>query len=246
MTNEVTNLLKSHRSIRRYTDEPIPDEILQDILTCGQWAPSSHNVQAYSIIVVKNPEIKEQLSEVCRSQIWVKTCPVFLVFCVDFFRHKLVSEMHSSNFEIKEVENVLVGAVDTALVLQNVLIAARSYGLSGVPMGGIRLNPTKVVELLDLPELTIPLIGLCLGYPADEPWQKPRLPQRIVVHNETYQKDKVPSGLEEYESISADYYTRRTNGERTTGWTKQTAEYLSKPRYTHMKSFIQKQGFELR
>lgn len=244
--NDVTTLIQSHRSIRNFKEKDIEDDILADILTSAQWAPSSHNGQTYSIIVVKNEDVKKELSEVCMSQHWVVTCPVFLVFCIDFYRLKVNADMHRSRFEIAEIENLLVGAVDTSLAAQNALLAARSHGLSGVMMGGIREDPERVIDLLKLPPLTFPLYGMCLGYPKGSQWQKPRLPKRVVVHNEQYETDQIASGLEEYENISADYYTRRTKGVRTDGWTKQMADYFSEPQLPNLKSILMKQGFPLK
>jgi nitroreductase len=246
MKNETIKLIQNHRSIRKYTDKPIGDDILKTIVTSAQWAPSSHNVQAYSIITVKNQETKQKLSELCGSQKYVETCPVFFVFCADFYRLKLTSDMHSTNFEIDEIENLVVGSVDTALAAQNVFISAKSFGLGGVMIGGIRNHPEEVSELLKLPPFTIPIMGMCLGYPAQEPWQKPRLPQDIVVHEETYKTEHMIDGLMKYEEISADYYTRRTNGKRTRGWTGQMSEYLSKPRRPNLKPFIVNQGIRLK
>lgn len=246
MRNEVVDLLQSHRSIRSYKEEPIPGNILDEILTSAQWAPSSHHVQAYSIIVVDDQEKKKVLSEIAGSQKYVEECPIFLVFCADFYRLSLTCEMWDTNFEIQEVENLLVAAVDTALAAENALIAARSFGLGGVMIGGIRNNPSKVRDLLILPKYTIPIMGMCLGYPSQEPWQKPRTPKGAVVHYNQYQsKEKIVEGLSRYEEISSDYYKKRTNGTRHDGWTKQMAEYLSKPRRVHLKDFIKEQGFNL-
>ncbi|MFE8698426.1 oxygen-insensitive NADPH nitroreductase [Cytobacillus sp. FJAT-53684] len=246
MPNDITRLLQSHRSIRKYTEDSIPDNILKNILSCAQWAPSSHNVQAYSVIIVRNTKVKEQLSEICKSQKWVIECPIFLVFCADYYRLKLTTDMYSTNFEIDEVENLLVGAVDTALAAENVLIAARSYGLGGVFMGGIRNDLDTVIKLLNIPKYVVPLFGMCLGYPADIPWQKPRLPGGAVIHNETYKIDQLLFELEGYEQISADYYNRRTNGRKTIGWTKQMAKYVSEPRNQKLKKSIIKQGIQLK
>ncbi|ALC91400.1 NADPH-flavin oxidoreductase [Bacillus sp. FJAT-18017] len=244
MRNETINLLQSHRSIRRYKPDPIPEDVLTEILACAQWAPSSHNVQAYSIIVVDDQDKKEKLSEIAGNQKYVAACPVFLVFCADFYRLSLTCEMWDTKFEINEVENVLVAAVDTALAAENTFIAAKAYGLGGVMIGGIRNNPDEVKNLLGLPPYTIPMMGMCLGYPDQEPWQKPRTPKGAVVHYNHYKpKEDILEGLATYEEISSEYYTRRTNGLRTDGWTKQMAEYLSKPRRVHLKNFIKKQGF---
>lgn len=245
MPTEVTRLMQSHRSIRKYTEESIAPEVLADILSCTQWAPSSHNVQAYSVIVVRSQEKKHQLSMLCGRQQWVEQCQIFLVFCADFYRLGQACEMHGETIQVDEVENLLVGAVDTALVASNVLLAARSHGLGGVMIGGIRNDPEQVAALLDLPALTIPIMGMCLGYPAQEVWQKPRLPRRAVIHEEHYQTEGIVDALKEYESYSADYYTRRTQGQKTEGWTKQMAAYMSKSRRSHLKSFIERQGIHL-
>jgi len=245
MSTEVTRLIQSHRSIRKYTDEPIAEDILADILACGQWAPSSHNVQAYSVIVVHSRENKQQLSMLTGNQKWVDECPVFLVFCADFYKLQRACEMNGEMLSPDGVENFLVGAVDTALVAENVLLAARSYGLGGVMIGGIRNNPREVANLLNLPPLTIPIMGMCLGYPAQDIEQKPRLPLQVYIHEEHYQTDGIQAALEDYESITAEYYERRTRGKQTDGWTKQMAHYVNKPRRIHMKEFVKEQGIQL-
>lgn len=240
MDNTTIKLLQEHRSIRRYINKPISDFILDNILKSAQWAPSSHNVQAYSIIVVKNQNTKKRVSEICNFQDWIIDCPVFLVFTADFYRLKTSSSMNEKPFCNKEIENLLVGSIDGALSAQNALIAAKSYGLGGVIIGGVRRNPKCMTELLKLPKYVIPLFGMCLGYPlnAEIPWQKPRLPKEAVVHEETYKTKNIIEDLKEYERISADYYTRRTNGNKTEGWTKQMAEYFSKPRQPHLKQYL--------
>jgi hypothetical protein len=112
-------------------------------------------------------------------------------------------------------------------------------------IGGIRNNPREVAELLGLPALTIPIMGMCLGYPAQEIEQKPRLPLQAYIHEERYQKEAIPQALEEYETLSAAYYERRTKGKQTDGWTKQMAHYVNKPRRVHMKDFVKEQGIDL-
>lgn len=248
MKNDTVKLIQNHRSIRKYIDKPIEDEILQELMQSAQWASSSHNVQAYNVVVVKDKQRKKMFADLCGGQKWIENCPVFLVLSADFYRLKKASEMNTAPCEIDEIENLLVGTVDTALVAQNILLSAESYGLGGVIIGGIRNNISKVVELLELPKYTVPIVGICLGYPDEEqiPGQKPRLPQRVVVFEETYKKELIEDGLVEYEKISAEYYTRRTQGKRTDGWTKQMAEYLSKPRRPELKGLIMEQGFKIK
>ncbi|WP_240033936.1 oxygen-insensitive NADPH nitroreductase [Planococcus salinus] len=245
---ETIELIESHRSIRKFLDRPIEPDVLESILHAARWAPTSHNMQAYSVVIVKNPETKRKLSEVCGDQRYVRECPVFLVVCADFYKLRLASEMHGETLAVEELENVLVGSVDAALVAQNLLLGSRAYGLGGVMIGGIRNDAQAVGELLKLPEYVFPVMGMCLGYPDPdkEPWQKPRMPVQAVFHEETYHTEAVPAALTEYDEIMSDYYTRRTDGRRTSGWTEQLAAYISKPRRKELTEFIKKQGFNLK
>lgn len=247
MTSDTIKLIQNHRSIRRFIDKDIEEDILKELFTAGQSASSSHNVQGYSIIVVKDKEKKEKLSKISGSQEWVKECPVFLVFCADLYRLKLACEMHNEEYALDGIENLLVGITDTALVAQNVMLAAESLGLGGVIIGGIRNDSQAIVDLLKLPEYVVPIVGMCLGYPdLDQiPWKKPRLPQYAVVHEEEYDIESVAKGLEEYDQISSDYYRRRTGGKRDKGWTSIMSEYINTERRLYLKDFIISRGIKL-
>lgn len=247
MASETIKLMQNHRSIRRYLDKPIEENILKELFTAGQSASSSHNVQAYSIIVVKDEDKKEKLSQLCGSQAWVRECPVFLVFCADLYRLKIACEIHNEDYALDGIENLIVGVADTALAAENVLVGAESLGLGGVMIGGIRNDSQGVVDLLNLPKYVIPIMGMCLGYPDPNniPWKKPRLPQYTVVHKEEYDKDSIIRGLKEYEEISSDYYRRRTNGEKHKGWTTLMSEYIKTERRLYLKDFIISHGIKL-
>lgn len=246
MNNRVTDLIKNHRSIRSYTNEPIKEEVLSDILGSAQWASSSHNVQAYSIIVIKKTETKDKLSKLCGSQEWISSCPVFLVFCLDFSRLTLACNVHETKHEIDEIENLLIGTIDTSLVAQNVLLGAESHGLGGVFIGGLRNNLDEVIKLLNIPQYVVPLMGMCLGYPNEVFNQKPRLPMDTVVHKENYSTINLMKNLEEYEEVTANYYNERTNGKVTIGWLQQMSEYLNQIRRPDIMDIIVKQGFKLK
>jgi nitroreductase len=243
MKNEMTELLQSHRSIRAFTSEKVSKGMIEEISESGRWAPTSHHVQAYSIVVVTDQQKKDTLSELCGSQKYVADCPVFFVICADYNRLKKASDKHGAPLEVRGIEQVLVGAVDAALVAENMLIAARSYGLGVVMIGGIRNLPDQVSELLDLPDYTFPVMGLCIGYPDQNPAQKPRLPKAGAVHYETYQHDQITSSLAQYDEEMKQYYTERTNGTRKTTWTEMMAAHHSTPKRAHLDQFLKNQGF---
>lgn len=245
MKTNTIKLMQNHRSIRKYLNKPIDDDILDELLTAAQSASSSHNVQSYSIIIIKDKNKKEKLSELCGSQEWVKECPVFLVFCADLFRLKVACEMEGREAALNGVENLIVGVVDTSLAAQNLMLGAESYGLGGVFIGGIRNDSAEVSKILNLPEYVIPVFGVCLGYPAQEPWKKPRLPQYVVVHDNEYKTENIKKGLEEYDKTTKDYYIRRTNGEKDKGWVTLMSEYINTERRLDLKEYIISQGIKL-
>ncbi|MFC0472371.1 oxygen-insensitive NADPH nitroreductase [Halalkalibacter kiskunsagensis] len=241
--NDFIDLLKSHRSIRAFTNQQVTDQVVDEIVESGRWAPTSHHVQAYSILVIKDEERKKDLATLAGNQSYVATCPVFFVICADFYRLKMASEKHGQSFEVGEQEQALVGAVDAALVAQNMLLAARSYDLGGVMIGGIRNDPEAVSQLLGLPPYTFPVMGLCIGYPAQSPNQKPRLPKRAVVFKEQYNQMEIDEAIGEYDQVMKTYYYERTKGKRSDTWSELMAQFLSTPKRPQVGDFLKKQGF---
>ncbi|MFZ4451535.1 oxygen-insensitive NADPH nitroreductase [Salibacterium aidingense] len=241
--NDTAALIQNHRSIRKFTEESVPKEVLEDIIRSAQWAPTSHNVQAYTIISVTAPDLREKLEELCGPQEYVGAAPVFLVFVADFHKHALISEDQGTAFEMEEAENVLVGAVDTALAAQNAFITAKAYGLGGVMIGGIRNAPHKVAQLLELPTWTFPVMGMCLGYPEHLPGQKPRFPLPGVWHHNKYQEKEVQEALPAFDQITRSYYQNRPVNPKRESWLEQMASYLAAPRRPQMTTFLKEQGF---
>ena len=90
LQSPVIDLMRSHRSIRAFKADPVPDEMIRTVVQTAQWAPSSCFRQVYSVIAVRNPEAKHELRLLCSNQKWVEECPIFLAFCVDFNRLEVV------------------------------------------------------------------------------------------------------------------------------------------------------------
>lgn len=139
----------SHRSIRKFTDQLVDASDLDIIIRAAQSAATSSFLQAYSIIDVKNPEMRAQLSNLCGDQEYIEKAPIFLVFCGDLHRIKTVCD---ASYESGWTEAFIISTVDAALSGQNAMLAAESLGLGGVYIGGIRNHPKAVSQLLKLPE----------------------------------------------------------------------------------------------
>ena len=244
--NATIETMRAHRSIRKFKDKPVPDEMLEIILASAQCAASSNFVQAYTIIRVDDQQNRQIIAKLSGSQQWIMDAPVFLVFLADLNRLKKACQKHGKEMADGYMEQFIVATVDTALMGQNTLLAAESMGLGGVFIGAIRNNPKKLCEMLNIPEKAYPVFGMCLGYPDDLPVLKPRLPLAAVFKKETYQTDGDDADLEAYDETTRAYYLSRDSNLRNETWSRQMAEFMSRIVRPHMKAFITSQGFCVR
>ncbi len=243
--NDVLKLLTSHSSVRDFLAKSVDDDLLKELIQAGQSAATSNHVQAYTIIRIRDKDKRKQLAALAGDQQYVADCPVFLVFCADLNRLTTACQMNNETADNSSTETFIVATVDTALVAQNIMIAAESNGLGGVYIGAIRNHPREVCDLLQIPQHVYPVFGMCLGYPEQVNATKPRLPLPLVLHEDCYGADQEQVHLQKYDGIMSDYYSKRTNGTRHTTWTEGVAVMLKQKQRPHMKNFIAGQGFDL-
>lgn len=244
--NEIIKLLKNHRSIRKYKEKEIDESLLNSIIEAGQQAPSSSFVQAYTIIRVKDKKIREEIYKLSGEQPYILSAPEFLMFCPDLNRLKLSCELNGTTMKEGNTESFIIATVDTAIMAQNIMIAAESVGLGGVYIGSVRNNPDKISKLLNLPDNIYPAIGMCLGYPDQNPETKPRLPLKVVLKQDKYNDEKDKEQIKEYDKITSDYYDKRTKGKITDSWSKHMSDKMVKELRPHMKEFLNSKRFLLK
>ena len=234
--NTTLQTFLSHRSIRKFSERKISDEIIEQLVNSARFASCSNHLQCISIIRVTDPELREALKVCASNQEYVKTAAEFWVFCIDFNKHKQICP--EAQLDYSEV--LLIGAVDAGIMAQNTLVAAESLGLGGVYIGSLRNEIEKVGELLALPKHTVPLFGLCLGYPDQDPPLKPRLPQELMFFENKY-RPLDASKLADYNAQVADYYQVRSQMDMD--WSRSVEKTLAKPVRPHVLGYLQKQGF---
>ncbi|MEH6503682.1 MAG: oxygen-insensitive NADPH nitroreductase [Cycloclasticus sp.] len=244
--NDVTELLKSHRSIRKFTDQTVSDELINEIIACGQSAASSSNVQATTVIRVRDGEKRTKLAELAGGQPYVASAGAFLVFCADLHRSKLACELQGGDFSEGMTEHFIIATADVALFAQNCVVAAESLGLGICYIGGLRNNPQDVSDLLELPDQVYPVFGLCLGYPDQNPEIKPRLPLSTVLKEETYDQPSDVSGIELYDEHIRAYYRSRTGGRKDSCWSEEMRALVGKESRPHMRDFLARRGFSMK
>jgi nitroreductase len=235
------DLLRSHRSIRSFTDQPVTDEQREAILGAAQGASTSSFLQCSSIIRITDPALREKLVEFTGGQKYVASAAEFWVFCADFNRNQQINPQA----ELGLAEQLLLGCVDTALLAQNAMTAAESLGLGGVFIGGIRNQVEEVTELLKLPKFVMPLFGMCIGHPAQDHQVKPRMPQSMLVHENSYQPLN-PQTLADYDEQLAAYYLQRDSNARRDTWSDLIIRTLKKEQRPHMLAALHKQGWATR
>ena len=187
--NAILAGLLSHRSVRAFRDTPLPDGILETLVAAAQSAPSSSNLQVWSVVAVQDPAHKDRLATLAGNQAFIREAPLLLVWLIDFNRLTDVAAGQGGAVEgLDYTESFTLGAVDTALAAQNATVAAESLGLGAVYVGAIRNRPAGAAEALGLPPKVFALFGMAVGWPDPErpTGVKPRLPQAAVLFRERY------------------------------------------------------------
>lgn len=241
----VIELLKSHASVRKYKDIPLSTEQVHELIRAGQHAASSHFVQAYSVIHVTDVEKRKKLAELSQNPQQVSGAGAVLIFCADYFRLKQATHRVGQEIDFSYAENMLVSAIDVALFAQNVVIAAESKGYGICYIGGVRNAPVEISDLFALPKGVAPLFALTIGVPDEANEVKPRLPVEAIIHENEYNADKYDELIPPYDKTMNDYYLSRGSNRKDASWSNSMAHFLSTPKRTYMKEFLEKQGFEL-
>ena len=188
--NAALDLLLSHRSVRHYTNDPLPPGALDAALAAAQSASTSSNLQVWSVIAVEDAGRKQRLSAFAANQAHVAKAPLVLVWLADLARLRRLGEAADAATDgLDYFEAFLLAATDAALAAQNAMVAFESLGLGGCYIGGIRNNAPAVAAELGLPDEVFALFGMTVGVPdpARPAHVKPRLPPDVVLMREQYQ-----------------------------------------------------------
>ncbi|MCP4362909.1 MAG: NADPH-dependent oxidoreductase [Chloroflexi bacterium] len=180
------DLAKNHRSIRSFTSQDIDNSLLNDLLLAGLRSSSSGNMQTWSVIVTRDETNKRQLYELHGQQSMVLEAPVVLTFCADVFRMREWLRVNNSKQSFDDLLGFLTGEVDAVIAAQTVCLAAESVGLGICYMGTTWWAADQIIELLALPKGVFPVTSLVIGYPAEAPALRDRLPLELIVHREKY------------------------------------------------------------
>ncbi|MBV1838337.1 NADPH-dependent oxidoreductase [Acetobacter estunensis] len=247
----VTRGLLAHRSVRSFSDRPLPVGTIETAIAAAQSASSSSNLQIWSVIAVEDSARKERLSRLAGDQAHIRQAPLLLVWVVDLGRLRRIAEREGAPSEgLDYLDTLLVGVSDAGIAAQNAVVSLEASGLGIVYLGALRNNTPEVARELGLPPLTTVAFGLAVGYPdpAVTTHVKPRLPQSVVLHRERYTTTDEEAGVRHYDELYADFQKRQGLPERS--WTSTVAQRIGKPSALHgrehQRAVLEEAGFKLK
>lgn len=182
------DILKERRTIRKYTDKNIEENLLKELLEAAFRASNTGNMQLYSVVVTKKQEMKKKLAPFHFNQPMIEQAPVVLTFCADVNRFNKWCELRNAVPGFDNFQSFITAAIDAVIAAQTFCVAAEARGLGICYIGTVTYMTKQIIETLQLPEYVVPVVTLTLGYPEEIPPQVERLPLEGLVHEEYYKE----------------------------------------------------------
>ncbi len=237
-----------HRSVRQYSDKPVSENLIQQLVACAQSASTSSNLQLWSLISIQNPDKRERIAKLAADQNQIRNAPWFFAFLADHNRIKIAAK--NAGIEpngLDYMEFFAMAIIDVALASERMVCAAESIGLSVCYIGAMRNNPEQIANELKLPKGVFCPFGLCLGYPSENNPSKikPRLNQNQIWFHEEYPEN---FDLQEYdERMKSFYASENMKGEVT--WSMRSGRRVDGNHMTGreiLKPWLESRGFAKR
>lgn len=244
--------MANRRVIRRYTDQPVDPALLDTLCAVALSAPSKSDLQQGDIVIVSDRGQREKLEALLPDNPWVKAAPVFLVFCGNNRRHRLLFEWRKRPFVNDYLDPFFNAAVDAGIVLATFTAAADRVGLGSCPISAIRNHAAKVSEILGLPQYVFPVAALGVGWPSFEGVMSPRLGLDVTIHRDRYDEhglaDKITAYDKRREAVQpyrTQRYVEKFGEAAEYGWSEDKARQYSVPERADFGAFVRSKGFKL-
>ena len=244
--------MANRRVIRRYLDKPVDPALLDTLCAVALSAPSKSDLQQGDIVIVSDTGQREKLEALLPDNPWVKAAPVFLVFCGNNRRHRLLFEWRKRPFVNDYLDPFFNAAVDAGIVLATFTAAADRVGLGSCPISAIRNHAAQVSDILGLPQHVFPVAALGVGWPSFEGVMSPRLGLDVTVHRDRYDEqglaDKIAAYDRRREAVQpyrSQRHVDRFGESAEYGWSEDKARQYSVPERADFGAFVRAKGFRL-
>ena len=241
--------LATRRTIRKYSDKEVSEELLNRLLTEASRTQTMGNLQLYSVVVTRSQEVKQQLAPAHFNQPMMTQAPVVLTICADFNRTSTWARCRKAEPGYDNFLSFINAATDALLYTQTLCNLMDEEGLGYCYLGTTVYMPQMIIDTLQLPKLVMPVATLTVGWPDEEPQLSDRLPMESFVHSETY-SDYLANDIDTYyynkEHLPANLHFAEINKKET------LAQIFTDIRYTRsdneamsdgLLKALKKQGF---
>lgn len=232
--------LNKRRSIRKYADKDVSNELLTRLLREAERTQTMGNLQLYSVVVTRSEEKKRQLAPAHFNQPMVTGAPVVLTFCADFRRTSRWAEERNAVPGYENFLSFINAASDALLYTQTFCNLADEEGLGYCYLGTTVYMPQQIIDVLELPRLVMPIATITLGWPDENPPLSDRLPIESIIHEETY-RDYTPELIDRFynekESLAENKEFVKINNKET------LAQIFTDIRYTKKDNETMSEGF---
>ena len=241
--------LNLRRSIRRYSQRPVEDSLLNGLLDEALRTQTMGNLQLYSVVVTRSEALKQQLAPAHFNQPMVTQAPVVLTICADFNRTSQWARCRQADPGYDNFLSFINAATDALLYTQTLCCLMDEQGLGYCFLGTTVYQPQLIIDVLKLPRLVMPVATLTVGWPDEEPPLSDRLPLKAVAHAETYH-DYTPADIDEYyapkEQLAENVHFVELNHKQTLAQVFTDLRYTRKDNEALSATFLQtlrRQGF---
>lgn len=247
----ISNILQ-RRSYRRFTDQEVSEELRTILVSCAQSASAKSDLQQYSIIDLRDQAKKDEMAKLCDIA-WLSESPVLLVFCGDIRRAQRLCDMRGLSYAQNTLDSFMNAAIDAALAMQTMVLAAESLGLGCCCISQVRKRLTEMANLLNLPNGVFPIAGFVAGWPNEERDISQRLPSSIVLHQDKYDDSNLSSEIDKYDRRRHEARPLRNQINSSKygtasfyGWSENVARRLAENSdLDNIKNFLNEKGFDL-
>ncbi len=247
--NALAEFFSRRATVRKYTDETPSGELIDSILETALRAPTTGNMQLYSVIETRDPEMRRRLAEQHFNQPAAAGAPLMLTFCADYYRFTRWCEVSDAAAGYDNFLSFTSAMLDAAILTQQFVTLAELSGLGTCYLGTCLYNAPEIASLLRLPRLVVPVACISVGYPAEKPEETERLRLEGVLYRETYPEFSDNDIVEIYKAKDDFAPNARfvaENGKKNLAQVFTDVRYprsLNEPISEKLKEFLEKQGF---
>lgn len=177
----------TRHTVRSFSTKDVPDTLIADIVDRAVHAPTTGNMQLYSVVAVREAEKRKELAALHFNQPAASGAPVLLTVCADLYKFTRWCEVSGADHGFDNLQGMMYAFLDAVIFAQQIVTIAEQEGLGTCYLGTVTFNAEKIASLLGLPRYTVPVAAIAVGYPSEEkPVETERIGHEGVLHFEEY------------------------------------------------------------